>query len=164
MKILLTGKPGSGKSRLVLSIIEELRSIKKIAGIITPEIRKNNERYGFKIIDLASNEERILASVDEKGPMVGKYHVNVGNIDYIVDRFEEGMDKADILIIDEIGKMEFFSEKFRELVKGIFKSDKPLIAVIHRSLVDRYRNRGELILVEKSNELKKEISKRLLKK
>lgn len=148
LSILLTGKPGSGKSTLLLSVIERLKD-RKIAGIITPEIRVGGSRHGFRIIDLCSKEERILSSTTGKGPRVGKYYVNVANIDAIVGKFQQSADSAEIIVIDEIGKMELFSEKFKHAVDKAFSSDKKILAVVHRSLASRYRNKGTLIVVEK---------------
>jgi nucleoside-triphosphatase len=38
--------------------------------------------------------------------------------------------KAAIVVIDEIGKMECISERFRVLIKDILKSDKTVVATI----------------------------------
>jgi nucleoside-triphosphatase len=158
MKILLTGRPGSGKSSLVKDLIKSLKG-KNIAGIISPEIR-NKERKGFKIIDLASGKEEILASADIKGePRVSKYGVNIEGVDKIVGLFLDSFKKADYIFIDEIGKMELYSKKFKEMVDKIFKSKKMIIAVVHRNLANKYKDKGELIWVEreKIDQIKKEV-------
>ncbi|MFQ5914064.1 MAG: NTPase [Nitrospinota bacterium] len=148
MNILLTGMPGCGKSTLVQALIQALKA-KKIAGIITPEIRDKTRR-GFKIIDLASGREEILASVDiRSGPRVGKYGVNVAGVDHIVDLFRQSSEIADYIFLDEIGKMELFSRKFKETSDEVLNSNKLVVAVVHRNLASRYKNRGELIWVER---------------
>lgn len=148
MNIFLTGAPGCGKSTLVQELIEALKG-KKLAGIITPEIREGGRR-GFKIIDLASGREEVLASVDiVSGPRVGKYGVNIPGIDRIVDLFRGSFPGADYVFLDEIGKMELFSRKFEETSEEILNSGKFVIAVVHRSLVSRYKERGELLRVER---------------
>jgi len=38
--------------------------------------------------------------------------------------------KADVLLIDEIGKMECHSSRFRQLISSLLDADKPLIATI----------------------------------
>src|SRR5262245_27135618 len=91
----------------------------RIAGLRSPEVRRSGVRTGFKIIDLASGESRILASSSGDGPMVGKYHVNVAGIDAIVEMIEESLEAADFVFVDEIGKMELFSEKFRKFVDEV---------------------------------------------
>lgn len=89
MNIFITGNPGCGKSTLIQKFLEEIAD-KKVSGIITPEIRVNGVRQGFKIIDLASGKEEILASVHmERGPGVSRYKVNIEGIEKIMDKFLE---------------------------------------------------------------------------
>src|SRR5262245_17968257 len=104
-RILVTGNPGSGKSTLIARLIEGVQP-KRIAGLNTPELRRRGVRFGFKMIDLASGEEEMLASISGEGPAVGKYQVNVPGVDKIVGRIESSLDTADFIFIDEIGKME----------------------------------------------------------
>ena len=149
--ILITGLPGCGKSTLINELIKKLKN-KKIKGILTPEIRKDNYRYGFKIIDFSSKKEEILASVDIKSKFrVSKYGINVIGIDRIVDKFLENFEKAEIIILDEIGKMEFFSEKFKKMLDKVFNSDKIIIATIGKNLLNKYKNKGKVFYLEKGN-------------
>lgn len=153
MNIFITGKPGCGKSTLILELIKILKDKnKKIAGIITPEIResKGESREGFNIIDLESNKQAVLASTQQKGPRVSKYGVNVAGIDFIVGEFEKSFYDANVIILDEIGKMELFSKKFGAMLEKVFNSGKIVIATLHRSLVEEYKNKGKLIWLEKN--------------
>src|SRR5215471_12494383 len=86
-RILITGSPGSGKSTLMARLIQDIHA-KNIAGLSTPEIRHNGIRSGFKMIDLASGEETILASTLGSGPTVGKYHVNTAAVDEMLRKTE----------------------------------------------------------------------------
>lgn len=130
---LITGKPGTGKSTLIRKLMDRY-SDRNISGIVTPDIRKDHKRYGFKIIDIASGHEEILASVDIKsGEKVSKYGVDVKAVDRIMDKVMESFRDADIFMVDEIGKMELFSEKFKRAVIKILESDKPVIATVHQS-------------------------------
>jgi nucleoside-triphosphatase len=148
--ILITGNPGSGKSTLMARLIEDIGE-GQIAGLSTPEIRRRNIRVGFKMIDLATGEDEILASTSGKGPSVGKYHVDVEAIDRIVAKIETSLPPARIIFIDEIGKMELFSKRFKEFVDRVFSLGKPVIAVVHRSLVRKYEDKGRLLLLTRSN-------------
>lgn len=152
MNIFITGKPGCGKSTLINEIIEELKKHnKKIAGIITPEIRKNNSRYGFKIIDLVTKKATVMASIDIKPAKVSKYGVSIENIDKIIDVFLESYDKSDYIFIDEIGKMEFFSEKFKETLNKILLSNKIAICALGLAFLNKFKNKGTTIFLEKQN-------------
>jgi len=148
--ILITGSPGSGKSTLMAHLIDDIGT-RQIAGLSTPEVRRRNVRVGFKIIDLATREEEMLASTSGKGPVIGKYHVDVQAIDRIVAKVESSLASARVIFIDEIGRMELFSNRFKEFADRVFSLNKPVIAVVHRSLVREYENKGRLFTVTRSN-------------
>lgn len=106
---------------------------------------------GFKMIDLATGEEEVLASKSGKGPAVGKYHVNVTGVDEIVRRIEASLDAAEFIFVDEIGKMELFSGRFEKFIERLFTLEKPVVAVVHRNLVSRYRNKGRVFVLRRDN-------------
>jgi nucleoside-triphosphatase len=124
---------------------------RRIAGLSTPEIRRNGIRTGFKMIDLASGEEEMLASTSGSGPTVGKYHVNVAGVDEILQRIEASLDTADFVFIDEIGKMELLSKNFDRLIEHVFSLDKPVVAVVHRNFVSRYRSKGNVFVLTRNS-------------
>lgn len=130
VKILLTGLPGCGKTTAVRQIIANLDP-KKVAGFYTQEIRENNIRKGFywARLDGASG---ILAHVDIKGPFtVGKYGVDVAGFEKsVVPILDVEQTDAELFVIDEIGKMECFSEKFVAAVRQLFASGKSVLATV----------------------------------
>jgi nucleoside-triphosphatase len=154
MKVFITGLPGCGKSTVLMKVIQLLREKGlKVGGIITPEIRVEGKRIAFAVRDIYSGKEGILASVEQKtGPRLGKYRVNLESFEEVaLLALNFALKECDIVAIDEIGKMEFFSEKFKEKVYEIIRSNKPLIAVVHRNYVKEFRNFGKMILVTKEN-------------
>jgi nucleoside-triphosphatase THEP1 len=148
--VLITGNPGSGKSTLMARLIQDVGA-RRIAGLSTPEIRRGNVRTGFKMIDLASGEEEMLASTSGSGPSVGKYHVNLEGIDRMVAKVELSLDAAQFVFIDEIGKMELFSKRFKAFVDHAFSLDTPIVAVVHRKFVSVYRSKGRLFSLTRDN-------------
>ena len=131
-KILLTGQPGCGKTTAIMRIIASLDG-GKVAGFYTQEIRENNTRRGFrwKRLDGAAG---ILAHVDIKGRFkVGKYGVDVADFEKSVVPFLDAeRTNAELFVIDEIGKMECFSEKFVAVTRRLFASDKSVLATVAR--------------------------------
>lgn len=132
--ILMTGPPKSGKTSMLNEILSFLkRNNISYAGITCPEIIKNGRRYGFKIIDLKTRNEGILASVDEPhGPKVSKYRVNLHNLERIgVTALKRAIqDDSKVIVIDEIGKMELMSESFSKVVVEALDSRKPVLGII----------------------------------
>ena len=136
---------------MIQRLLDEI-SDKNVSGFITPEIRINDARQGFKIIDLASKEEEILASLNIKhGPSVSRYRVNVDGIDAIMDKFLESYESSEYVIIDEIGMMEFYSKKFRETVRMVLDSDKKVIATLSKRFVKKYKDEGQIYTLTREN-------------
>jgi len=136
MNILITGPPGIGKTTL----LEEIKNKVKdngfsIGGMYCPEIRENGKRTGFNIIDIASWRKGILASIhNTNGPLVGKYKVNLKDIQEIgISSLKNAMKTSDYIFIDEIAPMELKSISFSETVWRVMESEKPVIAIIHQS-------------------------------
>ena len=130
-KILLTGRPGVGKTTVIMKVIEEFRG--RAGGFYTEEIRKGNTREGFRIKTL-DGRNGILAHISHSGPFrVGRYGVDVDAFDGIaIPSLETALEKDELIIIDEIGKMELFSRRFRSSIQRVLASEKSILGVIHQ--------------------------------
>jgi nucleoside-triphosphatase len=154
MKIFLTGLPGSGKSTVLIKTIELLKKKGlKVGGFITPEIREKGRRKGFFVKDVFSGSMEVFASVDFKiGPKLGKYCIDVAAFDKIaLKAIDFALEKCDVIVVDEIGKMEFFSENFKKKLGALMLEDKPLMAVLHKNFVDQFKQLGKVIEVTEEN-------------
>ena len=162
--IFLTGKPRSGKSYLINEIVERLQEKGlKVGGILTPDIRENNERTGFNIIDIYTGAKEILASKHRKeGPTLGKYRINVEGINIVTNRFSENLEKFDIIVIDELGVMELKSAMFKEMLDQILKIPKLKLIVLNQHLVKFHVSEGELVEMKRENA--EEIKENILRK
>jgi nucleoside-triphosphatase len=131
-KILLTGLPRCGKTTAIMKIISNLNR-ERVAGFYTQEIREENVRKGFSWTTLDGNTG-ILAHVNIKGPhKVGKYGVDVAAFERsVVALLDIERGDAELFVIDEIGKMECFSQKFVTAVRQLFSSDKSVLATVAR--------------------------------
>ena len=121
--ILLTGKPGCGKSSLIAQLIRG----QEVGGIITPEVRRAGVRIGFRVVDLHSKKAALFAKVGWSGPKISKYGIDVAKFERIaIPALSWAIDHAQIVVIDEIGKMEWFSEPFRAAVVRALDARKVL--------------------------------------
>jgi len=129
--LLLTGRPGIGKTTIIKAVAQALGD--RAGGFYTEEIRGPGGRKGFRLITL-DGEETILAHVQLKGggrPRVGRYGVDVAALDRVgVAAIERALADREVIIVDEIGKMELFSGNFKEAVMRAVLSPRPLVATI----------------------------------
>ena len=136
IKILITGPPRCGKTTLVSEISSELQSMGyKMCGFITTEVKSGKYRIGFRARDLITKKECWLARKGGKDTknMVGRYNVYIEQFNRLLDESFKSFTlnkSADLCIIDEIGKMELFSEKFISIVSDLFSSNLSVLATI----------------------------------
>lgn len=151
---LLTGRPGIGKTTALAGIIDRLRSAGvEVGGIISRERRIGGIRQGFELVDLLSNRVGTLADVTGEGPRLGKYRVNMQDLEGIgVTALETSLEQADVTAIDEVGPMELFSDKFLRAIQRVLESGRPVVGTIHSDLrhpiMDEIRRKANVEVLE----------------
>lgn len=143
MNILITGRPGIGKTTLIHALIEGCHTA---TGFYTREIREGGRRRGFAIQTL-HGPVGILAHSDIKSPFrVSQYGVNLPDIERIC---VPSMDlSGNPIVIDEIGKMELFSSAFRERVIEALETQRVLATIMERPhpFTDAIKQRDDSML------------------
>ncbi len=126
---LLTGRPGTGKTSLIKQVVAQMKG--KAGGFYTEEIRTRWVREGFRLVTL-EGEEVILAHVNIHSPYrVSKYGVDIDGLEQVgVPALNKAAQQYDLVVIDEIGRMELFSAKFREVIPQMIDSGKGILGTI----------------------------------
>ncbi|MFC1993217.1 nucleoside-triphosphatase [Chloroflexota bacterium] len=103
----------------------------EVGGFYTEEIRTQGVRKGFRLVTL-DGRSTTLAHIDIDSPYrVSKYGVDVDSLDRVgVSALRRAAQECDLVIIDEIGKMELCSANFREAVSQIVDSGKRILGTI----------------------------------
>jgi len=141
VKIYVTGRPGIGKSTVVLKVINKLREANvKIGGILCPEVRgSHGGRVGFKIVDIFTGKNGWLAhkQLFKEGPRIGRYIVNTHDVLNVgVTALKNALDNADVIVIDEVGPMELSVHELRSEILNVLSKGVNVLAVVHYRLRD----------------------------
>ncbi len=153
--LLLTGQPGTGKTALIKEALAKTKV--KGSGFYTEEIRTRGIRQGFRIITL-DGQEATLAHVGISSPyQVSKYRVDTDSLDRVgVSALRQALKESDLIVIDEIGKMELLSPQFREAVTLAINSGQKVLGTImlnHHPFADEIKRHPEVetLLVTRDN-------------
>ncbi len=166
MRLFLTGSPGVGKTTLIRGVLKRLKEV-KCAGFYTEEKSHKGQRIGFKIITL-DGQEGILASIGRKDPTVSKYSIQVAEFEKIVlPNLDSQVTPADLYVIDEIGKMELLSQKFRTKVIDLLAQPSNILATIAKKgkgFIQQIKSRNDIELIEVTRENRDQLSEEIAKR
>lgn len=130
LNLLITGKPGVGKTTLVERLVERLRNRLRLAGFTTAEVRDERAgRTGFAIITLDGRRGELARAELPSPHRVGRYGVNLAAFEALALPELRRRD-VDLLVIDEIGKMECASGRFRRAVEDALDAPVNVLATL----------------------------------
>uniref|UniRef100_A0A3Q3QAT4 AAA+ ATPase domain-containing protein n=1 Tax=Monopterus albus TaxID=43700 RepID=A0A3Q3QAT4_MONAL len=150
--VFLTGPPGVGKTTLVQKACEALVSSGVgVEGFYTEEVREGGRRVGFDVVTV-------------KGERVGQYVVDLPSFENLALPLFRTAASTDggsrkVFVIDEIGKMELFSQSFIRAVRQTLDSSSctilgtiPIPKGKPLGLVEEVRTRGDVKVFTVSKE------------
>ena len=166
MRLFLTGNPGVGKTTLICAIAKRLKGI-TCAGFYTKETRQGGQRTGFRIVTL-NGREGSLASSGTQAPTVGKYSVHVEEFEKLVlPLLNPVTQRADLYVIDEIGKMELLSRSFRTQVIELLAQSTNLLATITKrgdGFIEQIKRRSDVEIIEVTRKNRDDLPEELARK
>lgn len=123
MLIAIRGEPGSGKTTICKNLISKIYDLKlNVCGFITCEVRdRRGERIGFEIHTLNGRKAIFSSVLIKSNYRVGKYKVDLKTFEELaipaLVEFEVGI--CNLLIVDEVGKMELLSKNFLSKISKV---------------------------------------------
>ena len=115
-RVAITGQPGVGKTTVCRAVVDRLG--RSTGGMICSDITEGDRgerdrggrRVGFELLDLQTGVKGVLAHIRGDGPRVGKYHVNLHDLDRIGVNAILSASGTDLIVINEIAPMRHGSD------------------------------------------------------
>ncbi|KAF0027285.1 hypothetical protein F2P81_020026 [Scophthalmus maximus] len=168
--VFLTGPPGVGKTTLVQKACEALVSSGvRVEGFCTEEVREGGRRVGFDVVTMTGERGHLsrirddaAASCGRREYMVGQYAVDLPSFEGLALPLFRNVGAVDggsrkVFVVDEIGKMELFSQSFIRAVRQTLDSSActilgtiPIPKGKPLGLVEEVRSRRDVKVFAKS--------------
>jgi len=129
VNLLLTGRPGSGKTTVVERVVARLPS-GAASGFFTRELRDGGVRRGFAIHTLDGRSAVLARAGSGKGPRVGRYQVEVEELDMLAVPALAPHAGVRLVVVDEIGRMECLSRRFCDAVRAALDGPLPVLGTV----------------------------------
>jgi nucleoside-triphosphatase len=162
-RILLTGPPRYGKTTVVQKVVDRFPG--QAAGFYTREVREKGERVGFEIVTL-DGRVAWLSHVNFPGPQrVGKYGVSLENLHRVGLPVLEWKPGVDLVVVDEIGKMECLSRSFVAAMERLWAASVPLLLTVAEKgggYIQRIKEKPDKTLITVTPANREELPRRIL--
>lgn len=138
-------------------------------GFYTEEIRDSEtcQRTGFMIKTLSGKQAVLASTFFDSKLKIGKYGVNIEEFEKIcLPTLESALDNDKIIIIDEIGPMQMYSERYKELLLRLEKSEKIIVGTIFSDkydFIDDYKKLMNVDTIELTFENRDVMPQKILK-
>lgn len=135
VKIGITGPVGSIKAEALKKIIAMLENHgSKVHGVLMSEISSNGKVSGYSLYDLYTKKRVVFA---ESGIIsrvkIDKIGVDTRILeDLLVPSLQKARELADVIVIDELGKLENTTKAVQKEIDETLEGEKPLIVTLHK--------------------------------
>ncbi len=146
--IFLTGAPSSGKTTVIKKVIRALTCPAK--GFYTEEERVAGKRVGFMMKTLDGQSGYLAHQGIQSEFSIRRYGVSIVNVETIAVPSITPL-TGTVIILDEIGKMECFSQVFRNAAVRVLESSSIVVGTVTLGgdeFIRRIKNRPDMEIYE----------------
>jgi len=133
---IITGKIDSGKTTFIKNLIENLKEKKiKVGGIYSQKIFENNVRIGYDLFDINTNKSEIFLRKNINGNYnkIGIFSIFPKALELRIESLKpENNTENKIVIIDEIGNLEFSDKAWAKSLEELIKFPQNHILIVVR--------------------------------
>ena len=175
--VFLTGEPGIGKTTICKQIIEHFKHQENVHGFYTEEVRGADSkigRIGFDVVSVKESLRFPLARLSSacqqvRGPTFSKYTVDIDNFERnAVPLLKNVTADVSLYVIDEIGKMELFSHRFKSSVMDLFDVSNVFllctVPIYSMKFADNLKNRDDVEVFNVTSSNRDHLDKELIRR
>ena len=138
-----------------MRVIDMLREeVLTIGGMVDEPVVEGRHKVGYTVKNLLTGDSIIFGDTEtESKLMVGKIGIDLCKFEEIgVSAIKQAIEECDLIVIDEIGKIEVESQAFIDAVKDALDAEKPMIITLHKKsrnpLLQDIRRRDDVRILE----------------
>ena len=129
--VIITGERGAGKTTLAAAVVERLRMAGvRVGGILAPGIYRDDRRYSFEVVALATGERRPLSARDPKPGWIEEQCFWVDPAGYALGNAALADGDADVVVVDEVGPWELAGSGWAVRLDELVAGTVPLLLVV----------------------------------
>ncbi len=135
VKIGITGPVGSIKAEALKKIIEMLEKDGTVVqGVLVSEITEHGKLTGYSLFDISTKKKITFAQAG----IVSRVKIDKLGVDtrlleeILIPSLQKARESADVIVIDEVGKLENTTRSIQTEIETTLKSEKPLIVTLHK--------------------------------
>lgn len=149
-RVILTGERGEGKTTLCIALAERARRAGwTVGGIVSPGHWEGGQRDMYRVRDLLSGEERVLARRSERAgtPRVGAFSFDPDGITFGRQALESAIAaKVQLLFVDEVGPLELRGDGWAPILHRLLsEATGAMVWVVRGELVEEVQKSYPLL-------------------
>ena len=145
---IITGSIGQGKTTQSQKLVEALKSKNiSVCGICSPRIIEDGHTVGYDIVDINTSKRVPFLRIDSYDDFkkIGRYSI----YQQAIESGKETLAKAsksntDVIVVDEIGKMELDNEGWFEHITKLINSRAIVVFSVRDTFVDQIIEKWEM--------------------
>lgn len=139
--ILVTGAVGAGKTRACSRAIDEIESRGYgIGGVLSPRVVESGTTVGYDVVDLKTRVRKTFLRSKPPGERkLGRFYLKSGGMEFARAAISRGADEADLVFLDEVGRLEFEGLGLAESVEVVLESRSQGVYLVRKTFLTRFR-------------------------
>lgn len=155
IKIGITGLPGAGKTYILKHVTRMLSDQNvTIGGMIDEKTSDGRHSTGMTVTNIRTGESAVFAIPGfESKVTLGNLGVDLSLFESVaIEAIKTACEECDLIVIDEVGRVEVESRAFVDAVNDALDVDKPMIITLHKKsrnpLLQDIRRRDDVRILE----------------